>query len=262
MAGRKTTDSVEIDVVQMQQGRITLCVLGSSPLIYNQMSEKARRDLLMPAGRKTAAQKAQNLKHEPMTEYRASVYRRADGEAGPTRLVFPAPAFKAAMANAAKDMPTSVAKAQVGRLSWVEGYSVDVYGAPMLHMSVVRSADMNRTPDIRTRAILPAWACRVTLTFIMPVLSANTVATLMQAAGMVCGIGDWRQEKGSGNHGQFRIVDGDDAEFQRVIRDGGRDVQDAALADPLAYDAATADLLAWFEDERKRRPVAARLVAA
>jgi hypothetical protein len=27
-------------------------------------------------------------------------------------------------------------------------------------MTPVRSADMNRTPDVRTRAILPEWACK------------------------------------------------------------------------------------------------------
>ncbi len=51
-------------------------------------------------------------------------------------------------------------------------------------MSVVRSADIGKTPDIRTRAILPAWAARITVTYVTPKLTANAVLTssLMRAS--------------------------------------------------------------------------------
>lgn len=235
----------EISVLEIRQGQIEFCILGNSPLIYNRMAEKAKRELLMPKGRKTAADRAMSLKHNPIEEYRASVYRQ---ETGNTRLVFPAPGFKGAMATAALDLP-GTKKSEIGRLVWVPRYSVEVYGIPQLFMSVVRSADMNRTPDIRTRAILPNWACRVTVSFVMPKLREQAIANLLAAAGVTVGIGDFRQEKGKGSFGQFSLVQPDDPEFLRVIAEGGRDAQDAALERPESYDAETAELLDWFSAE-------------
>ena len=243
----KASTDGEISVLKIQQGVVEFCLLGSSPLIFNRMAEKAKRELLMPKGRKTAADRAQSLKHVPMDEYRASVYRTV-GDSEPTRLVFPSPGFKGAMATAALDLP-GAKKSEIGRLSYVEGLSVNVFGVPQIFMSVVRSADMNKTPDIRTRAILPEWACRIRVRFVMPRLREQTVANLLAAAGVTVGVGDFRQEKGKGSFGQFALVNADDPAFQRIVAEQGREAQDAALVDPVPYDADTEELLSWFSAE-------------
>ena len=62
----KAPDSGEISVLKIQQGVVEFCLLGTSPLIFNRMAEKAKRELLMPKGRKTAADRAQSLKHQPV----------------------------------------------------------------------------------------------------------------------------------------------------------------------------------------------------
>lgn len=251
MAAKKTK-STEVDVISIAMGEVKFAVVGESPFVFNAMSEKAKRELLMPSGRKTSAQKASNLKHDPMTEYRASVYR-STGDASPTRLLFPAAGFKKAISSAALDMPTSASKSQTGRLTWVPGEYVAVYGVPRIFSTVVRSADINRTPDVRTRAILPEWACMVTVRFAEPVLSASVVGTLLAAAGLIIGIGDGRQEKGALSYGQFRITEPNDPDFKRIIETGGRAAQDAALKDPVAHDHETETLLSWFTDELGRR---------
>ena len=187
------------------------------------MQEKAKRELLLPAGRKTAAFKAQNIKHDPIAEFRGSVYRWA-GDDHPTRLKFPAPAFKGALASAALEVP-GAKKAQIGRLVWVEGFSVDIYGTPELLMSVVRSADIAKTPDIRTRAILPEWCCRLVINYIRPTLTQQALAVLLQWSGLVIAVGDFRQEKGKGSYGQFRLVNEDDPEFRRIVETGSRELR-------------------------------------
>ena len=240
----------EISVLEIQQGVVEFCILGTSPLIMNRMSEKAKRELLLPKGRKTTAERAQSLKHNPVEEYRASVYRDASSEA-PTRLSFPATGFKGAMMTAALDLP-GARKSEIGRLVWTEGYSIGIYGVPRLFMSAVRSADMNRTPDIRTRAILPEWACRVRVRFVRPRLREQTVANLLAAAGITVGVGDFRQEKGKGNFGQFGLVGADDADFARIVAAGGAAAQDAALANPVPHDEESEELLAWFSAEVTR----------
>lgn len=240
--------SMEIDI---QKIVIEVCILGSTPLVMNRLSEKARRELLLPAPPKNKAGRTANLKHIPADEYRQSVYRFRDDSA-PTRLLLPAGAFKRAMASAALDIPGAT-KAQMGRLTSIPMVDVPIYGIPQLFMATVRQADIKRTPDIRTRAILPRWACRLKIGFLSPVLKESGVIKLLAAAGVIIGVADWRSEKGAGNFGSFDVVAPDDPEFLDVIASGGRKAQDAALADPVTYDYETEDLIAWFDTELVRR---------
>lgn len=241
----------EIEVQSLQQGEVTFCVLGLSPFYCNRVAEKAKRELLMPRGRLTSAQKANNLKHNPLEEYRNSPYLRR--EEGPTRIMMKATAFKGAIAQAAIDMPTAVSKSQINRLAYVVDEYVPIWGVPRLDMDIVRSADMARTPDIRTRARIERWASRVRIRYVMPMLSERSVATLLAASGIICGVGDFRQEKGKGSNGLYALVAEDDPEYLRIIAEGGMDAQDAALADPECSNAETEDLLQWFNEEIERR---------
>ncbi len=252
MAAKKSTASEEItDILKVSTGTFECCVVGTSPLILNRMSEKAKHELLMPKGRKNAAEKATSLKHSPVDEYRASAYILKD-DSQPTYLALMATAFKGAIRSAALDMP-GAKKAQIGRLTYIPGEMVGVYGKPKLFMAIVRSADMNKTPDVRTRAIVPEWACRVAVTFVQPLIRAQAVANLLAAAGITIGVGDGRPEKGAMSYGQFRIADKDDPEFVRILSEGGRSDQIDGLEHPVCYDDETTELLSWYEGERAQR---------
>ena len=255
----KSTTSTEIVVHPIQTESLTFAVLGTTPIILNRLAEKARRELLLPAGRKTAADKAANLKHDPIVEFRAAPYTLTDPDA-PTLLAHMASAFKGAMCTAALDLP-GAKKTQIGRLVYVEGQYVPLYGIPDLFMAITRSADINRTPDVRTRAIVDRWAALVTVTYAAPLLNARSITNLLAAAGTICGVGDWRPEKGKGNYGQFTLVDPDDERFQQVIQTGGRAAQEAAMADPHCYDAETEELLGWFDAEIENRGKKLKAVA-
>jgi hypothetical protein len=222
------------------------------------MSEKAKRELLMPAGRKTAADKTQNLKHNPLEEFRASPYTLPEGE--PTYLGIMAASVKRAMAEAALDVP-GAAKTQIGRLLWAENqYSqfISVYGIPQLYMAITRMADMNRTPDVRTLAIIPRWAVRVTLRYVEPQLTYPAVMNLLAMAGYTIGIGDGRPQKGKLSFGQFRPTNPDDPEFLEIVEEGSRDAQIAAMDEAIAYDEEASELLGWFNGEAARRGRALR----
>lgn len=251
MATKTTDTSGEVIIVEMNRGVMDFCILGKSPLILNRMAEKARMELLAPKGRKTAADKQSTLKHDPYSEFRSSPYTMTDPSA-PTVLAILPTAFKQAMASAALDMP-GTKKAQIGRLVSVDWDRMPLYGLPKLFMAVTRSADAARTPDIRTRCIIPQWACRLRVSFMKPVLREQSVVNLLAAAGELSGVGDWRQQKGSGSFGAFTIVSADDPEFQRIVSTGGRDAQRAAMEKPEPYDDETEELLGWFDTEIKRR---------
>jgi hypothetical protein len=239
----------EVQILEVSKGIIDVCILGGSPLICNRMSEKARQSLILPNGKMTTAMKAVNLKHDPLNEFRSSPY--INSENGPTRIQLLASMFKGAMKTAALDLPGAT-KSKIGRLVYVEGDRIDVYGVPQVLSAVTRSSDMNRTPDVRTRAILPRWACRLSIAYVTPMINQASVINLLAAGGITAGIGDWRVEKGSGSYGQYYLVTPDDPTFLSVMQEG-REAQDAGLANPEAYDDETRDLLTWFNVEITRR---------
>lgn len=245
-----------IEVEPLRIGKVQVWLRGRTPLIYNRLAGKARRELLMPKGKKTTADKQQNLKHNPLAEYRDSMSMRAG--TGPTRLVMPSPAVKGSMATAALET-RGTNKTQIGRLVWVQGYSCDVYGVPQMFMAPVRSADQNRTPDIRTRALLPEWCVPVTIQYVMPQINDTAILQLLSNGGIIIGVGDFRQEKGKGNFGQFEVVTEEDC--KDIIATGGMKAQDVAIKTPACFDSDTEELFSWFETEVKARGKSAQISA-
>lgn len=246
----KKEKNERIDIIEIRTGLVQFCVLGQEPLICEAMSSKAKQELLLPGRKKTRSEKATSLKHHPEREFRDSVYL-LPGD-GPTQLAARSAWFKKAMTGAAIDMPGAT-KAELGRLSWVRGEYLPLYGVPKLLMSMVRSSDMNHTPDIRSRAILPEWACIVQVEFATPQLNEKAITNLMAAAGLIRGVGGWRPEKGSGTYGQFRLVNPDNADFKRIVKMQAREAQVRGLAEAVPYDLEARRLLEYFMDESSGR---------
>lgn len=242
-----------IIITQVEEGSLSAVLVGRSPLVLNRMAEKAMQQILYPSPKKTTADKAATMKHNPIEEYRNSVERLPDG---PTLLAIQSAAPKKALAAAALDIPGSATKAKIGRLTWVPGQYLPIYGTPHIFMSIVRMADMNHTPDVRTRAIVPQWAIPLSINFVEPMLNPTIILNLLVAAGLYIGIGDGRNQKGGLNFGQFEVMSSAVAKQNKDVQAifaQGRNVQVAAMDDPDPYDTQTAELLSWFELERKTR---------
>lgn len=241
--------SIQISTLDVTTSRFGL--VGITPMIQNRLPEKARQELLMPKGKKTAAERASTLKHDPLAEFRSSIHRIADPKAA-TLIGMPASAVKKAIASAALDIP-GAKKSQIGRLTFVRGDVVPVYGVPQVLCSIVRSADMNKTPDVRSRAILAKWAMTVEIEHPGELISSTSLANLLAAAGRFVGLGDWRTEKGAGNYGGFSVMLPTDPEFQAIVKGGGRAAQAKAMESPTSFNDETDELLGWFSVELKRR---------
>lgn len=255
MRKAKTDELEQVQIVELTRAKIVYHIVGETPLLMNSMSVKAQRELLLPRGRKTAAEKQGSLKHDPLQEYRDSIYRARKGSE--TVLALMNTQFKAALCTAALDVP-GAKKAQIGRLTSIEGGErLALYGVPEVMCSVVRSADINKTPDIRTRCIVPRWACKVEVTYTIPVLNATVISSLFATAGYTMGVGDWRPQKGSGTFGRWKIVEANDKEYLDIIKTGGAVAQQEALDDPESYDDETDELLSWYDVEVRRRGIKA-----
>jgi hypothetical protein len=240
----------EIVIQPLKQGVIRLRIIGTTPLYQNRMAAKSKNQLLVGGGKKTKAERA-HIKHNPEAEYRDSAQMLPSG---PTALGINVIAVKAAMSTAALETP-GLTKTSAQRLLFMPGSFAPLYGTPQLKMDVVRSADINKTPDIRTRCFIPHWGSEILIHFISPQLSATSVINLLINAGILVGVGDFRQEKGKGSFGSFRVLaeSEKDAEWDELVAKHGRKAQLAALKDPEYADDDTRDLMEFFFSEVKRR---------
>lgn len=238
--------------VTLEESYAEFWVMGRTPFYFNTMSAKTKQMLLFPSGRRRSeADRMAAPKHDPMREFRDSMDMWADN-AHPTRLKIPAPSFKGAMMTAALVLP-GTKKTDISKLVSVQGSHVDFYGIPRLAMDVVRTADQNHTPDIRTRGKIEFWCCNVKIRYIRPNLNLKSVSVLLAASGRVAGVGDFRQEKGKGDHGLFDIVNADDPALLKLVKSAGRQQQDEALSSVQCYDADTQQLFDWYNEEVLRR---------
>lgn len=246
----KKQEQAEISVTPLKRATVTLRIVGVTPLFQNRMSAKAKQQLLVGGARMGKADRAK-MKHDPIAEYRESAEILP---AGPTALGLRVTAVKAAMATAALETE-GLTKTAAQRLLFMPGDFVPLYGVPQLRMDVTRSADINKTPDIRSRAFLPKWGAEIDIAFITPQLSVAAVVSLLCNAGVLVGVGDFRQEKGKGAFGSFRVLgDGeDDPEWDDLVKNHGRSAQLKALERPDYANKDTHDLMEFFHSEVKRR---------
>jgi hypothetical protein len=252
-----------LKISQFKKGRVRLRMVGTTPLYFNSMSVKTMRDLAAPKEKIKGKKQLTGMKHDPIREFYDSAYKKEFGE---TLLCFPAPGVKAAMATAALETE-NVSKASVQRLIFMPQTHIQIWGKPQLKTDIVRTADIKRTPDIRTRCYLPRWCAEVDIAYVQPTLSAYGIVSLLSNAGAIIGIGDFRQEKGRGSYGTFVVGTSDSGDdWTDFMPDGsspqkvwdelmleGRDVQQAAMNNPEYADDVTADLVEYVKSEMGRR---------
>lgn len=251
---KANTTETTAQIQQMQTYEIDVWVIGNRPMIQHPFNQKAKRELLFPTGRKTAGDKAKSLKHNPLEEYRQSIYLTDEGD---TAICFPATGFKAGCGTAALEVP-GIKKTTVNRCLRVlgdcqMGDMVSVYGVPQMYMSMVRASDINRTPDVRTRCIIPTWVAKFTMQYVHPNFNSNDVQALIANAGIMAGVGDDRVEKGHGAFGSYSVVSPKDPFVKQIIKSGGRKAQEEAIQNPEFYDAQSRELYEWVEQELKVR---------
>jgi len=139
-----TLENVTINIQPLKRGIVRLRIVGTTALFQNRMANKAKQQLLTGGQKKGKADRA-GIKHDPLKEFRDSAEILPDG---PTALGLRIVAVKAAMCTAALETP-GLTKTGAQRLLFMPGDHVALYGTPQLRMDVVRSADINRTPDVR-----------------------------------------------------------------------------------------------------------------
>jgi hypothetical protein len=187
-----------VELKRLDIQKITLTLVGDSPLIMHKWSEKAKKEMLDKQMKKAKTAKAAK---DPEQDYKDSLYEYPGGGYG-----FPTIGIKAAAVNAAAqcDMFKTDARATFH----IDGELVKIDGEPEPREDMVRVG--MGTADIRYRGEFKNWSTTFTIRYNASVLSAEQIVNLFNAAGFGVGIGEWRPQK-SGSYGRFHVATGAEA---------------------------------------------------
>lgn len=188
--------------------RVTVRLVGVSPLIQHKWSEKAMNEMRdkQQLGKKT---KTRGLK-DPKEDGEAAMHRTPDGKPG-----VPAVAIKAAVINAAH-VDLGIPKVLVRKALFILPFGRDVIlplEPPAMNgrkkeVKYEIVEDMVRvgqgTADMRYRPYFDEWAVTTTWEIDGDLLQTSDLLTLLDRAGFGVGLMEWRPQK-EGEYGRFRV---------------------------------------------------------
>lgn len=189
--------------------RVAFRVTGETPLLMNRWSNKAINQMVgkmvglpVPRGPKDLT-----------GEFENSYYRNLEGQ-----LAMPCRIVKAAIVEGAIATGGVTSKAELKRGLRVLGYTSPIKLKTGTKVEIdCRIAQNNGTPDMRSRAVIPAgYSFDVVLQF-PTILTPDKVTAAFQGAGFSIGLCDWRPEKG-GDFGAFNIEALQDSEQARILK--------------------------------------------
>ena len=197
------TDAPSVSLNRLQRVVFEIPVQGTSPLIVNRWSEKAKA--MMLEAQQVKARPKREPK-DPVANFEASRYRFEDGRDG-----FPATAFKAAIVHAAR-LFDGITQVQLKQTIIVIGEGNDQlvplnYGEITMREDTPRNA--SGVADLRYRAQYWPWSAVLQVRTIGGQFDHGSILSLVDAAG-IGGVGEWRPtapKSATGTFGTFEVVE-------------------------------------------------------
>lgn len=204
-AAAPTLASETVTITSIEPKIVEIEIVGTSPLIVHNWNEKARKQMLDKQMKK--ATRGREAK-DPEADYKSSLYVSTEGWTG-----IPACGVKACLVNACR--ATDVAMTLGKRMIFIRSQGrtangqdlVRIYGEHEMHEAMVR-IDNGGSTDIRFRAIYRQWSAKLEIEFLGGMISAEQVANLVELAGFIEGLCEWRPgapKNNSGSMGRFQI---------------------------------------------------------
>ena len=211
----KKTEVIEIRPIEIK--KVTVRVVGDTPLIMHAWSEKAKR-MMLEAQMGIAKGKKKEVKN-PADDFIRSMYwltqMPEDGTmesfeeaiANGARFGFPVAAFKQAAISAAYRMGWAKDKMSMRGAFYIDS---DENGMIEIHSDTPEMReDMVKvgmgTADIRYRGEFKNWYADLTISYnANGQYSLENIVNIINAGGYVCGVGEWRPER-DGQNGMFHV---------------------------------------------------------
>ena len=217
MATKKAaTEVIEIRPIEIK--KVTIRIVGDTPLIMHAWSEKAKR-MMLEAQMGVAKGKKKDAKN-PVDDFIRSMYwltpMPEDGTmesfeeaiANGARFGFPVTAFKQAAISAAYRMGWAKDKMSMRGAFFIDS---DENGMIEIHSDTPEMReDMVKvgmgTADIRYRGEFKNWYADLTISYnANGQYSLENIVNIINAGGYVCGVGEWRPER-DGQNGMFHVA--------------------------------------------------------
>ena len=221
MAATKKTEIVEIKPIEMSTVKVT--IQGDTPLIMHAWSEKAKR-MMLETQQGKAKGKKKGFKN-PVDDFIQSMYwltEKPDTDGlseeeceqafdnaikNGAKFGFPITAFKQAAISAAYRMGWSKDKMSLRGVFFIEtdyGDMVEIKSdVPQMREDMVKVG--MGAADIRYRGQFNDWSTTFRLKYnVNGQYSLENILNIINAGGVVCGVGEWRPEK-DGQFGTYHI---------------------------------------------------------
>ena len=217
MATKKANAEV-IEIRPIEIKKVTIRIVGDTPLIMHAWSEKAKR-MMLEAQMGLAKGKKKEAKN-PVDDFIRSMYwltpMPEDGTmesfeeaiANGARFGFPVTAFKQAAISAAYRMGWAKDKMSMRGAFFIDS---DENGMIEIHSDTPEMReDMVKvgmgTADIRYRGEFKNWYADLTISYnANGQYSLENIVNIINAGGYVCGVGEWRPER-DGQNGMFHVA--------------------------------------------------------
>lgn len=217
MSTKKAAAEV-IEIRPIEIKKVTIRIVGDTPLIMHAWSEKAKR-MMLEAQMGVAKGKKKEAKN-PVDDFIRSMYwltpMPEDGTmesfeeaiANGARFGFPVTAFKQAAISAAYRMGWAKDKMSMRGAFFIDS---DENGMIEIHSDTPEMReDMVKvgmgTADIRYRGEFKNWYADLTISYnANGQYSLENIVNIINAGGYVCGVGEWRPER-DGQNGMFHVA--------------------------------------------------------
>lgn len=198
-------------------------IVGTSPLVQNKFSKKAREKMMSDMSTKASEKKGKSARppRDYTDDFAQCQHISVAGWGG-----IPCAAFRAAAIDACRTINLVMTRAKMSIFVMPDGFDRDD-GTPLVRLqsdtppeqieSLVRND--NGSADIRIRAMWRKWSADVTLEFDADMISSSSVVNLLDRAGRQVGIGEGRpfsKNSVGQNWGTFTVDTGEKNELKQA----------------------------------------------
>lgn len=217
----KDTNTIEIKPIETETMKVT--IEGDTSFICHAWSQKAIMEMLGKQSGEVANKRAKTKEpRKPFSEFLSGLYWITEKPTEETE-----EAYEEAIANGARfGFPVTAIKQAMGsaayRRGWIENKMALRGGVfiaanpdglvevkypknnpPKNRLDMVKIGN-GSTSDLRYRPEFQEWSIDLEVTYDTGLFTASQVINFLNAAGFMCGIGEWRPEK-DGQFGMFHV---------------------------------------------------------
>lgn len=225
-AGKKEKGIIEIKPIRVSKAQIT--IVGDTPLIIHNWSEKAKKEMLDSQTKNKKEKKAKDIR-DPFAEFMDALYwitpkpEESTPEAfeeavrNGAKFGFPMTAIKQAALSAcyrAGLIPNQTGMKCTFYLNAVDGINpgsgtelavIESDEPPVLREDMVKIGGIQKVADLRYRPAFMNWKIRMTISLIeVGTFTMESIVNAINMGGFMNGIGEWRMER-DGDFGRFHV---------------------------------------------------------